>query len=381
MPLPRHVLTNARLVLRDECILGTLVIESGCIVDIASGTSQAAGAYDLEGDLLLPGLVELHTDNLEKHMEPRPGVRWPALSALLIHDAQIASSGITTVLDALFIGDLQAGSVRAEGLASALTAIETAVAAQLLRAEHLLHLRCELSCPDMLAHALPLLDHPRLKLLSVMDHTPGQRQWRQVEKYRQYMQGAGHWSDAHLQSEVERLRHLQLTHADANRVAILTAARQRNLPLASHDDTTPEHITQARTEGITISEFPTTEEAASAARAQGLGNIVGAPNLVRGSSHSGNVSARRLAALGLVDAISSDYVPHSLLQSAFLLHQQTGWALHDAVAAVTSTPAAMAGLHDRGSLAPGLRADLVRVRLLEEVAVPMETWRAGDRIA
>lgn len=381
MPPSREILTNAQLVLPGEILPGTLVIEDGLVQEVQSGLSRAAGARDLGGDWLLPGLIELHTDNLEKHLEPRPGVRWPPLSALLIHDAQIAAAGITTVFDALFIGDLYEGSVRADGLHAALQAIDTARGQGLLRAEHLLHLRCELSCPNMLESALPLLRHAGVKLLSVMDHTPGQRQWRRLDKFRQYMQGSEPWSDAHLQAEVQRLQALQQEHAHDNRMAILQAGRARGLALASHDDTLAEHVEQAHAEGITVCEFPTTVEAARAARAHGLGTIVGAPNLVRGASHSGNVSALELARQGLVDAISSDYVPYSLLQSAFLLHTQADWPLHDAVAAVSATPARMVGLTDRGALVPGLRADMVRVRCHQGSPVAMETWRAGMRIA
>jgi len=266
-------------------------------------------------------------------------------------------------------------------LAEALDAIVTAKTANLLRAEHLLHLRCELSCPNMLRSAQPLLDHADVRLLSVMDHTPGQRQWRQVEKFRQYTQGSGQWSDEKLASEVARLQSLQRTHATVNRKAILRAARERAIPLASHDDTLPEHVSEACDAGITISEFPTTLAAAQAARSAGLATVVGAPNLVRGGSHSGNASALDLARSGLVDVVSSDYVPYSLLQSAFLLHQQAHWSLPAAVAAISSTPARLVGLHDRGALAVGMRADLVRVRTLNNAPVALQTWRAGRRIA
>ena len=379
--MSRHLITNARLVLQSEIVLGTLVVERARIVDVQPGVSQAAGAQDWAGDYLIPGLVELHTDNLEKHMEPRPGVRWPALSALLIHDAQIASSGITTVLDALFIGDLHEGSVRAQGLSAALQAIEAASTGDLLRAEHLLHLRCELASSNMMDTAQALLDHPMVRLISIMDHTPGQRQWTQIEKFRQYTQGSSRWTDDHLQREVTRLQGLQARNALVNRRAIVACAHARGVPLASHDDTLEEHVDEAMADGITISEFPTSETAARAARTHGLATIVGAPNMVRGGSHSGNASALDLARLHLVDCISSDYVPYSLLHAAFVLHTGAGWTLHDAIAAVSRTPARLVGLDDRGDIAASQRADLVRVRLLDNVPVVLETWRAGRRIA
>jgi alpha-D-ribose 1-methylphosphonate 5-triphosphate diphosphatase len=340
-----------------------------------------ASALDWENDYLIPGLVELHTDNLEKHMEPRPGVRWPALSALLIHDAQIASSGITTVLDALFIGDLREGSVRTDGLHTALDAIGRASDEGLLRAEHLLHLRCELSCDNMMESAEPLIAHPRVRLISVMDHTPGQRQWTQLDKFRQYMQGQDNWSQDHLKREVDRLKALQSANARRNRTAIVGSARSRNLPLASHDDTLPEHVEEAVADGMTISEFPTSELAARAARERGLATVLGSPNLVRGRSHSGNASALELAKLRLVDVLSSDYVPHSLLHAVFILRDRAGWSLPDAVRTVSHTPARLVGLNDRGQIALGQRGDFVRVREHDGVPVPFGTWRDGRRIA
>ena len=150
--------------------------------------------------------------------------------------------------------------------------------------------------------------------------------------------------------------------------------------LASHDDTTEEHIAEAAADGVTISEFPTTALAARLARSAGMQVVMGAPNVVLGGSHSGNVSARDLIAAGLVDGLASDYVPASLIQACLLLHDEMGVAMPAAVAAVTRKPAAMAGLADRGEIAPGLRADLVWVKAYEHMPVVQGVWRAGQRI-
>jgi alpha-D-ribose 1-methylphosphonate 5-triphosphate diphosphatase len=162
---------------------------------------------------------------------------------------------------------------------------------------------------------------------------------------------------------------------------VLELCWRKGIPLASHDDTTLEHILEAIEAGIVISEFPTTVLAALSARERGLGVVMGAPNLVRGGSHSGNVSALTLARDDLLDCLSSDYVPHALLHGAFLLRHQAGWALPKAVAAVSANPARLVGLADRGEIAAGKRADLVRVRETQGVPVPLATWRQGGRIA
>jgi len=283
------------------------------------------------------------------------------MSALLTHDAQISAAGITTVLDAMGVGDFDARSVRAMGLTDISTALAQARAQGLLRAEHLLHMRCELACDNMLEVVEPFLAEPTVRLVSLMDHTPGQRQWMDIERFRIYTQ--------------------------RNRSGLLERCRARAIPLASHDDTVVEHIHEALEAGISISEFPTTLDAAQAARTHGLGIVMGAPNLVRRGSHSGNVSALDLGRADLLDCLSSDYVPHSLLHGAFLLRDEAGWSLPRAITTVTRTPARMVGLEDRGEVSPGQRADLLRVRETQAVGgagvvpVPLGTWREGERIA
>jgi len=376
-----RLITNARLLTRDEIVIGTVEVVAGSFREVQPGRSGAPSAEDWEGDYLFPGLVELHTDNLEKHLEPRPGVRWPALSALLTHDAQISTAGITTVLDAMGVGDFDERSVRAQGLQAAAEALHAARSRKLLRAEHLLHMRCELACDNMLPVVTPFLDDPNVKLVSIMDHTPGQRQWMDIERFRVYTQRNQRWSDEYLAQVVRERQDMQTRNAERNRLGLLELCRSRHIPLASHDDTVPEQVFEAVDSGFVISEFPTTQPAARAAREQGMGIVMGAPNLVRGGSHSGNISAIELAQLDLLDCLSSDYVPHSLLHGVFLLRDEAGWTLPKAARTATLNPAHLVGLDDRGEIAQGKRADFVRVRELDGVPVPMMTWREGRRIA
>ena len=379
--------TNARIVTVNEVFVGTLEVRDGSIAGLDRGTTSLAGAEDWSGDTLIAGQIELHTDNLEKHLEPRPGVRWPALSALLTHDAQISSAGITTVLDAMGVGDFDERSIRAQGLQDAVSALRHAQQHALLRADHLLHMRCELACDNMLEVVEPFLDEPSVRLVSLMDHTPGQRQWMDVERFRIYTQRNQRWSDEYTAQVVRERQQMQARNAQRHRSGLLALCRSRGIPLASHDDTVPEHVAEAVQGGITISEFPTTMDAARAARTSGLGIVMGAPNLVRGGSHSGNVSALTLAREDLLDCLSSDYFPHALLHAAFLLRDLADWALPKAIATTTLNPARMVGLTDRGEIAPGKRADFVRVRETRAagypgaVPVPLATWREGRRIA
>jgi alpha-D-ribose 1-methylphosphonate 5-triphosphate diphosphatase len=376
------VLTNARVVTRHETFPGTIRVADGLITDVARGASAAAGAVDCDGDHLLPGLVELHTDAVERHLVPRPGVRWPALAAVVAHDGECAAAGITTVLDALALGDVGQDSRRLRYLRETAGALQHAVRLGVLRADHFLHLRCEVTYPQVLELFAFFAGDPTVRLVSVMDHTPGQRQWTDVAKYREFYQGQYGLTDEAMDAAIARQTGEHRVHAARHRAALTAVCRKRGLPLASHDDATLEHVEEAVQAGAVISEFPTTVEAARAARGYGLAVLAGAPNVVRGGSHSGNVAVRRLVELGLVDILSSDYYPLSLLHAAWVLHRaEPGFALAEAVGTVTLNPARRIGLEDRGEIAPGLRADLVRVREVADLPIVRAVWRRGARVA
>jgi alpha-D-ribose 1-methylphosphonate 5-triphosphate diphosphatase len=377
----RMVLTNAQVVTRQEVFRGTVVVEGGLIRAAETGRSTVAGAVDLGGDYLLPGIVELHTDVLEKHWAPRPGVQWPATAAVAAHDAQLASVGITTVLDGLAVGYIIETGQRPRDPAPIACAIRSAQDAGLLRCEHFLHMRCEVSTEWALRDFEPFAADPMVRLVSLMDHTPGQRQFVRVDKYREYNQGKYGLSDAQMDALIEQRLADQARYGERHRAAIVALCHKRGLTLASHDDATTAHVEEAVAEGIAVAEFPTTLEAARAARVFGLAIVAGAPNLVCGGSHSGNVSAAELAAHGLLDVLSSDYVPASALHGALLLHVRHGMPLPAAMASVSLTPAQRVGLDDRGEIAPGKRADLIRVRAADEVAVVGAVWRQGERVA
>jgi alpha-D-ribose 1-methylphosphonate 5-triphosphate diphosphatase len=372
------VLANGRVVTGGEVLRGSVLVRGGRIASVDGGA--AAGGHDLEGDLLIPGLVELHTDNFERHLMPRPKVHWPELPALFGHDAEIAAAGITTVYDALGVGDADPQAMRGQSMAPVVQAIERASRDGLLRAEHRLHIRAELPAPNALELFEPFHGHPLVGLISLMDHTPGQRQWENIDQARIYYCGKKGWTDEKFAHSVRDSRDLQERYAAPHRRFFAEYARAQGIALASHDDTKPEHVEQAHGEGAAISEFPTRVEAATAARERGMCIVMGAPNVVRGGSHSGNVAAVELARRGLLDALSSDYVPASLLMAAFQLVREAQFDIPRAVATVTLNPAQAAGLDDRGAIAPGLRADLVQVRLAGEQPVVRAVWREGLRV-
>jgi alpha-D-ribose 1-methylphosphonate 5-triphosphate diphosphatase len=380
--MTEHVFTNARIVLPEEVIEGTVFVRNGVIDDIATGNSAVTGAEDLAGDYLMPGLIELHTDNLEKHMTPRPKTEWPATAAVIAHDNQVASAGITTVFDAISVGDIKDGSERIERLAESVDALCHAQDNDLLRADHKLHLRCEVSYSRLVESLEKLIDNPLVTMLSVMDHAPGQRQFVSLDYYYAYYQGKYGLTDQEMRTFVAARQRDSELYSAKHRDHVVTLAHARNLALASHDDATTEHVAEAVSDRMTVAEFPTTMEAAKASHEAGLGVLMGGPNLVRGGSHSGNIAAGDLAKLGYLDIISSDYVPHSLLHGAMKLFDDFDeYDLPKAIRTVTRTPAHQVGLTDRGEISHGKRADLIRVHHSPHHPVVRGVWREGVRVS
>jgi alpha-D-ribose 1-methylphosphonate 5-triphosphate diphosphatase len=380
MPDTLRLIENAELVLGDRVVRGWLAVEDGVIAEIGEGAAPERG-IDAGGDYLIPGLVELHTDHLESHFLPRPKVRWNALGAVMAYDAQIAASGITTVFDSLRAGsDLDGGGLGAD-LMDLGDALQQARDSSLMRAEHLTHLRCEVPSPDVVEAINGFAERFPISLMSLMDHTPGQRQFRDIDKYLIYYTGKTGRSVEEFRAQMERRVEENAAHSERNRPEVITFAEARGIPLASHDDTTPDEVAMSVREGVALAEFPTTMEAALALRGHGIAVMMGAPNIMRGGSHSGNLAALDLAAHDGLDILSSDYVPGSLLMAAFALPRMAGIPLADAIRKVTRTPALATGLSDRGEIAPGLRADLVRVAAIGDMPVVRRVWRGGERVS
>ncbi|GDX07287.1 alpha-D-ribose 1-methylphosphonate 5-triphosphate diphosphatase [Buttiauxella sp. A111] len=376
------IINNVKLVLENEVVSGSLEVSEGVIRNFADSPSQLPQAQDGEGGWLLPGLIELHTDNLDKFFTPRPKVDWPAHSAMSSHDAMMVASGITTVLDAVALGDVRDGGDRLENLEKMINAVLHSQARGINRAEHRLHLRCELPHHTTLPLFQQLIQRDGVSLVSLMDHSPGQRQFANRVKYREYYQGKYSLSDADMNSyEAEQLA-LAERWSQPNRVAIAAECRERNIALASHDDATKAHVAESHELGSVIAEFPTTLEAAQASREHGLSVLMGAPNIVRGGSHSGNVAAHQLAQVGLLDILSSDYYPASLLDATFRVAQDetNSITLPQAVALVTRNPAKALNLADRGILAEGKRADMVLAHLHNDHIHVGHVWRQGIRV-
>jgi len=377
------ILTNAWLVLPDAVVRGTIVLQGDRIADVQRGRAAALPARDMDGDYLIPGAVDVHTDNLERQVQPRALARWPSRSAMAAHDAQCIGAGVTTVFDALCLGDLGFDKERVRTFRDGVADLDALADADLLKAEHFLHLRCEVPAHDMLELFEPVADHSRVRMVSLMDHSPGVGQYANLDFYRAIRRRGG-LDDAYIERRIGELQAQRARLRGPNRRALLDRVAGRvaghDLALASHDDRTVEEIAENAADGIRISEFPVTMEAAKAAKQAGMQVVAGAPNIVRGGSHSGNVSVTDLLNAAALDALASDYVPSSLIEAAFQC-ARSAITLPEAVALIADRPARLAGLHDRGRIAPGQRADLVRVRLHENLPMVRQVWRSGERVA
>jgi alpha-D-ribose 1-methylphosphonate 5-triphosphate diphosphatase len=374
------ILANAMLVLPGETLRGQLRMVDGRIVDIATGSAVPAGAEDCGGDLVMPGLIELHTDNLERHIEPRPKVDWPHAAAIIAHDAELASVGITTVFDALRVGSVVSNAKTnygeyARALADEILGLRAAGA---LKISHFLHLRAEVCSETLIEELDKFGPEDRIGIVSLMDHTPGERQFRDLTQLRKYVIGKHGISDAEFEDHVTAQKALSARHGLQHEAAAVAAARRYGAVLASHDDTEPHHVARSAQHGVHFAEFPTTVEAARACNETGIRVMMGAPNLIRGGSHSGNVAARDLAEAELLDIISSDYVPASLLSAALMLGDLWGDTARG-IATVTAAPADAAGLSDRGTLALGSRADVIRIARIGAAGAVRGVWVKGCR--
>ncbi len=374
------IFTNARVVTRHETFRGTVRVVGGQIDAVDRRPTGSRPALDVEGDYLIPGLLELHADMLEKHALPRPGVEWPAVAAVMACDAQLAGAGITTVLDSVTVGCLVDTNQRPRDPRLLTAAIRFAQEAGLLRSRHFLHIRCELSTELVVEDFKPFARDSLVRLVSLMDQRPEQRHFVSLERYREYNRGRHGLTGAQVDELIFRRVGDRGRYADGHGATIIALCQEHGLVFGSHADATVAQVEEAAVAGTTIAEFPTTLEVARAARALGLAIVADAPNVVRGRSHAGSPSVAELVAEGLLDILSSEYVPASGLHGAFLLSRR-GLALPEAMATVTATPAEHVGLVDRGEIAPGKRADLVRFRAVVDMPVVVGVWREGQRVA
>ncbi|MDO9163603.1 MAG: alpha-D-ribose 1-methylphosphonate 5-triphosphate diphosphatase [Methylococcaceae bacterium] len=374
----QYHITNARLVLADQVMdQASLLIEDGQITAINPSAVKAAQSIDLGNRYLLPGMIDLHADALEKDIEPRPNVHFPLEFAIAQADKRNAAAGITTVFHSLSFANAELGLRN------------NAMAADIVRAIHAfngkglvdnrVHTRYEITDPTALPVLLELLDEDSVHLLSIMDHTPGQGQFKDMRAYQDYLQKSYQKTEAETQAIIDD----KLAQAEAAQIRVkqlIAHAHAKNVHVASHDDDCPDKVAEIKALGVHISEFPINLETARYAIEHGMRTIMGAPNILRGKSQSGSMKAQDAIEHGVASCLCSDYAPASLLAAVFLLEQRGVLSLPEAVQLVSLNPAQALGLADRGEIAVGKRADLVCVDFVEAYPQTRQTWVNGQPV-
>ena len=346
-------ITNGRVLLAGgDIVSGDLCIGDGRIVDHVDGE-----IIDARGCLVLPGIVDVHGDAFERQIMPRPGVSFPLDLALLDTDRQMAVNGITTAFHGLtwsWEPGLR-GRAAAHGFMVALESLRPRLAV-----DTRVHLRWETYNLAAVAEVEEWLLAGRLGMLAFNNHFPEIRAKRQDAHEMSKYAGRGGVSVERIVALIDRV-HEGEAAVPAAIERLARAARTGGVALLSHDDATPEVRRWYNALGCSIAEFPLSIATAEAARDLGNATVFGAPNVVRGKSHTGKVVAADMVAAGLCTILASDYYYPSLLLAPFLLAHRGAASLVAAWELVSANPARAAGLSDRGEIAPGKRADLILV--------------------
>lgn len=357
-------LSDFRIVLSDRVIdHGAVEVQDGVITAITE-TSVENAAIRGGGLLLMPGMIDIHGDMIERDVEPRPNVRMPMELGLRDLDRKLASSGVTTAYAALsFSPNSTYGHLRSYEHTSDMIRSLRAARDNLL-IDHRVHARFEVTFPKALDVVSELIAEGSVDLISLCDHTPGQGQYRNIELFtanlaREKKLGL---EEAAL-VVAERIDEGNRAAAELAQVlaSISAICRSHGVALASHDDDTAAKVALMQDIGATISEFPVTMEAAQAAHGAGMLTVMGAPNALRGQSYSGNLSAREAHGAGLLDILAADYHPTAMLPAVLALAGEDPGGLAGAARLVTANPARVLGLHDRGEIVQGKQADLIAV--------------------
>lgn len=373
--MPSSYLTHARVIMPDRVLENSAVlIDDGRIVAIEPDGARADRVVDLQGQTLMPGLIDLHCDAIEKEAEPRSRVLFPFDFAVAQVDRRNAAAGITTPFHALSFANNEWGVRNNQTAAQVVRAVHAFRPHSLV--DNRVHCRYEVTDPTSVDVLRALMDEGAVDLLSVMDHSPGQGQFKTLESYLQYMMG----NHAMSREQAEEAAHAKTRAKDGavTRVqALLAHAHALGIATASHDDDSVQRIATMRNLGVSMSEFPITLDTARAAVSCGLPTILGAPNVLRGQSQSGSMRAIDAIRAGVASCLCSDYQPSTLIAAAFAVAAQTDLSWPQAIALVTANPADACGLVDRGRIAVGQRADLVAVAQVGALPLISHTWSAG----
>lgn len=374
------IIENASIATTSGTLTGSsLKIEAGIISEIKEGPIKAGGRrIDAEGRYVIPGFVDLHSDAIEKEIEPRPNTYFPKDVAIFELDKKLAACGVTTIFHALSFAEGEVG-VRSNGMATDIIKEVNRLAPK-LGVKTRIHARFEITDAGAVPYLEGLLNGGQIHLLSFMDHTPGQGQYKDIASFKNYFGRVYKKSD----EELDRIIDRKLTakkHTRFHVQRVIDLCTSLGIPMASHDDDTPERIRWLREKRIGISEFPVNREALKTAKEMDIFTCLGAPNVLRGNSQVGNLSARDALSEGYGDIICSDYSPMTILHALFTIVNSGILPLHQAVNKVSLNPASAVGIQGRtGSIEEGKEADLAIVDVADGVPRILRTYVSGREV-
>lgn len=357
----QRFLTN-HIVLVEDNIIHAIVPETA--VDL-----HDMEVLDARGGYVSPGFVDIHSDYIETIVSPRPTSVMSMNIGLRESERILMTHGITTIFHSLsYYGDDKYSHKAIRNPENVQKCVDAIYASHsephLIR--HRLHARFEIDSIDQIPNLERNILDCKVHLLSFMDHTPGQGQYRNLEIYKNIMRGYRSMTDQEadvlIQEQVDKTK---MTFDDIERLSRL--AIEQNIAVASHDDDDVAKLKLVQSYGTTISEFPITLDVAKEAKKMGMKTIAGAPNILIGGSHSGNLSASEAIQAQVIDIICSDYYPPAMLHGIFELARKYDEDLHRLFQLVTINPARAVNLdHEIGSIEVGKKADILIIEQMED---------------
>lgn len=350
---PRGIVDNAAIAVRKGVVAA--LGQSSDIKRPDLPVVDAAGAW------LIPGFIDLHSDAIEKEIETRPGSCLPVEMAVAELDKKLAAAGVTTIFHSISFAEKEYAILRTGDMAETIIRQIQAMREQ-LSVKTRIHLRYEITNTESLPIITDFISGRHVDLVSIMDHTPGQGQFKTSEEFKKYYSAHFSRDEQDVMEIMEERRVIRESVGLKNARYVAELCARSGIPLASHDDDCREKIDFIASLGAVVSEFPINMEAMRLSRRRGLMVAVGSPNIIRGESHNNNLSAMDIIRQKGADIVCSDYVPSTLLHALFKIHEQCPMPLSDAVRMFSTNPAKAVNMNDRtGKVEPGLDADLLLV--------------------
>mgnify|MGYP000037089579 CR=1 FL=1 len=363
------MIRSTNVLIGERFVPADLVIKDGLIKEICDYQAKE-NAIDLGDKKITPGIIDLHGDAIEKELEPRPGAVFPIHLSVAELDKKLSMAGITTMFHAIGFED---NPKKSRSVEFAIRQIEEIYHANHnhLGVDNLIHARFELSNIDATEPIKKLIKKGMVKLLSLMDHSPGQGQFKTLESFKKYYGSYYGLSEEEIQLVVEK----KLNKDEDKINDLIACAKEHNLILLSHDDDSIEKLEGLLELGVRISEFPLDKKVAKYAVSKNIATGMGAPNIVRGGSQSGNISAIELVKENICGYLCSDYHPASMLQAVYKMKEDANLDIAKGFAMITTIPAQYAHLDDRGVIEVGKRADLI---VIDDSSLPKVVWTIKD---